>query len=89
MPTDAVNLQQWAIVSHAGSLTDQHQDYGLNTYMYIREGVKIWGIIEYMFEEFFEDREDFFDAWTKIFESKRLSRDGKGFVMFLEKGELL
>jgi hypothetical protein len=90
LANDAISLQLWAILTQAGFVTEQHQDSdGLCTCMYIRWGGKCWAVIEAAIQKTYKNRSSFFGAWNKIFKSDKLCRVGKGFVIFLQKGDLL
>lgn len=87
---DVVNLQLWSIPTHAGFFTGQHQDSdGLNTFMYIRDGVKFWLVIEGVITEIYETREGFFKVWNEIFNASKVCSKGKVYLLILRKRDLL
>jgi hypothetical protein len=87
---DAVNLQLWCIPTHACFLTGQHQDSdGLNTFVYIRTGVKFWVVINGVITEMYETREEFFQVWNEIFDAAKVCDKGECYLLILRKGDLL
>ena len=53
MRHDGNVTHDWDLVTHAGFLTEEHQDAnGLNTFVYTHEGsLKLWGLIRVVVDE--------------------------------------
>ena len=87
---DLFALRFWIILTHAGFVTELHQDSdGLGTFIYAHMGTKIWCVAKPRVKEVFKTRREFFELFETVFSSPDLMEHADCFVMFLNPGDLL
>jgi hypothetical protein len=88
---DSWALMQWNIISHAGFLTHHHKDAnGLCTWMYAHTGVKLWAVMQPVFNDSHNTRRKIHELNHSIMKA-RSSVDETCVVhtVFLQPGDLL